>query len=66
MRRIYQRIELALGSTIEEAVDLLLTYRANDIFVSAKFNDKILYSDTVTLESAYKEITGKTKEELGL
>ena len=60
----YERIDLPLGSSIGEAVAELEYHRDKGRLVSAKFNDKILYSDTVTLDGAYMEITGKTREEL--
>ncbi len=59
----YKEIEFSVGSTIDRAVSVLLSYRDNGILASGSFNGKILYSDTVTLDNAYKEITGKTKTE---
>jgi hypothetical protein len=51
------------GNTVEEAVNELLRYRNNEVLASGEFNGVMLYSDTVTMDSAYKEITGKTKTE---
>lgn len=51
------------GQTIEECVNRLLRFKEIGEFASANFNGKMLYSDTVTMNDAYLEITGKTKEE---
>ena len=45
--------------SIEMAVKELLKYKSKGILTCCNFNDTMLYSDTVTLDSA----TGKTKEE---
>lgn len=59
----YKEIELSAGCTIEEAVNELLYYKNKGIKVYGDFNGHKLYSDIVTIDSAYKEITGYTKEE---
>lgn len=59
----YAEIELSSGCTIDEAVDELMYYKNKGIKVYGEFNGHKLYSDTVTIDSAYKEITGRTKEE---
>lgn len=64
MDKTYEKVNLILGSTIEEAVELLLHYRSLGKFVSVKFNDITLYSDTVTMDDAYIQIVGKTKSEI--
>ncbi len=38
-----------------------MEYKEKGELVCGKFNDHMLYSDTVTMDSAYLEITGKTK-----
>lgn len=63
MNKKYKEIEFLLGNTIEDAVKELLSYKDKGILVYGTFNGTILYSDTVTMDSAYKEITGKTKAE---
>lgn len=63
MNAKYEKIEFPLGSTIDEVVDKLLSYKEEGKLVYGKFNSVVLYSDTVTTDSAYKAITGKTKEE---
>ena len=64
MGKVYERIDLRLGNTIEDAVATLVSYREKGKLVSINFNGVTLYSDTVTMDSAYKEITGKTKNDL--
>jgi hypothetical protein len=59
----YVKIEFVLGSTIEQAVNELLNYKKKGKLVYGKFNGAILRSDTVTMDSAYQEITGKSKSE---
>ncbi|NFH91952.1 hypothetical protein FDA33_17490 [Clostridium botulinum] len=59
----YEAIDLLAGSTIEDVVNELLNYKKKGKLVSGSFNGHILYSDTVTMDSAFKEITGKTKSE---
>jgi hypothetical protein len=63
MDKKYEQVEFLPGSTIEHAVNGLLSYREKGKLAVAKFNGVTLYSDTVTLDSAYREITGKTKAE---
>lgn len=48
---------------IDKSVDKLHEYRDRGIKAYIDFNGKILYSDEVTLDSAYLLITGKTKLE---
>jgi len=59
----YTEIQFKLGSTIFMAVNKLLRYKEEGKLVCGKFNDHMLYSDTVTLDLAYKQITGMTKSE---
>jgi len=61
MDKKYRKIEFMIGSTIEQAVNELLKYKEQRILVSGSFNGHILYSDTVSMDSAYLEIMGKTK-----
>ncbi|WP_137743312.1 hypothetical protein [Robertmurraya siralis] len=63
MGRIYKTIEFRAGDTIEGAVRELLRHKEIGSVVCGQFNGVTLYSDTVTMDSAYKEITGKTKAE---
>jgi len=52
-----------IGRDIDYVVNELLEYKENGISVYVNFNGHKLYSENVTLENAYLEITGKTKEE---
>lgn len=63
MNNNYQNIEFYAGSNIEDAVNRLLKCKENGILACGEFNGTTLYSDTVTMDGAYKEITGKTKAE---
>lgn len=63
MGKKYGKIDFSLGSTIEEAVNELLKYKNKGKLVYGKFNGVTLHSDTVTLDFAYREITGKSKAE---
>ena len=63
MDKNYGKIEFSLGSTIEQAVNELLNYKKKGKLVYGKFNGVTLYSDTVTMDFAYREITGKSKAE---
>jgi len=64
MDKNYRKIEFDCGCNIENAVNELLRYKEKGRLVYGEFNGHPLYSDTVTLDGAYKEITGKTKAEL--
>jgi hypothetical protein len=63
MDKKYEQVDFLPGSTIEQAVNKLLSYREKGKLAVGKFNGVTLYSDTVTLDSAYREITGITKME---
>lgn len=63
MEKKYTEIELLAGCDIETAVNELLEHKEKGKLVSVNFNGHILYSDTVTFDSAYLEIVGKTKAE---
>lgn len=67
MTNTYETIDFFGGNTLEECINELLSYKEKGVLVCAEFNDGTkrvtLYSDTVTVDSAYLEITGKTKSE---
>ena len=63
MGRIYKQVKFTPGDTIEQVVDKLLKYRNEGKLVCGEFNGVTLYSDTVTIDSAYRLITGKSKAE---
>lgn len=56
-------INYRYGNTIESAVKTLQDYKARGESVYIEFNGHRLYSCDVTMDSAYQEITGKTKAE---
>lgn len=60
MKKIYKKIEFDCGKSFEECVLELVTYQANGEFVSGEFNGHILYSDTVSMDSASLEVSGST------
>lgn len=63
MNKNYREIEFDAGSTIQDAVNDLIWYKNKNILACGNFNGTTLYSDTVTMDEAYKKITGKTKTE---
>jgi hypothetical protein len=63
MNNKYEEIEFLAGDTIEEAVNELLLHKNKGELVCGSFNGTMLYSDNVTVDSAYLEIIGKTKSE---
>lgn len=63
MENKYLKINFSWGNTIESAVHQLLEYKKNGVLACGEFNGATLYSDTVTMDGAYKEIIGKTKAE---
>lgn len=63
MNKKYEKVDFLVGNTIEQAVNELIDYKEKGQLVCGVFNGITLYSDTVTLDSAYEEITGKTKFE---
>lgn len=58
-----EEIDFPPGASIDKCVKELLRYKKLGKSVYGYFNGHKLYSDTVTLDSAYKEITGQTKQE---
>ena len=58
-----EKIELCAGYSIDTAVKRLLEAKAEGKHVFCDFNGVKLYSDSVTLDSAYTEICGCTKAE---
>ena len=58
-----EQIKLASCDTLESAVYTLLAAKARGQHVWCEFSGHKLYSDTVTMDSAYLEVTGCTKKE---
>jgi hypothetical protein len=63
MDKKYKEIEFLAGDTVEQAVSELLLHKNKGKLVCGSFNGTMLYSDTITMDSAYLEILGKTKIE---
>lgn len=63
MNKDYKKVNTWCFNNIKEAVDILFKYKSKGILAKLNFNEVWLYSDTVTLDNAYKEITGKSKKE---
>lgn len=53
----YKKIE-CIGSTLYNCVNKLLEYKDRGELVYVDFNGHKLYSDTTTMDSAYKQVTG--------
>jgi len=62
MKKEYRKVDY-IGNDIDSVVRNLLIAKEKGELLSTDFNGHVLYSDTVTLDGAYKEITGKTKVE---
>ena len=58
-----EELELYAGDSIDTAVKRLLEAKYEGRHVFCDFNGVKLYSDSVTLDSAYTEICGCTKAE---
>lgn len=58
-----EELKLHAGDSIETAVKKLLEAKAKGKYVFCDFNDVKLYSDDVTMDSAYIKICGCTKAE---
>ncbi len=52
-----------MTGNLDTVVNKLLEYKENNIKVCYKFNDTMLFSDTVTIDSAWIEVIGMTKAE---
>lgn len=63
MSKNYREIDFFPGRNIKECVNELLEYKAKGELVFGVFNGHKLYSDTITMDNAYREITGKTEKE---
>lgn len=63
MEKKYKEIEFNGYTSIEEAVAILHEYNSRGELVCGTFNGHILYSDKVTIDSAYFEVFGMSKED---
>lgn len=57
----YIQTTVVPGERLESVVKALQHYHAQGEKVCAEFNGHVLYSDTVTMDSAYLEVYGQTK-----
>ena len=64
MGKEYKTIDFGYWASIKDAVIILWKYKKAGELVCGDFNGHTLYSDTVTMDGAYQQITGKTKAEL--
>jgi hypothetical protein len=60
MKKNYREIEFTAGQNIESAIKELKEHKD---LVCGYFNGKMLYSDIDDMDSAFKNVTGKTKAE---
>lgn len=58
-----EKLELRAGDSLDTAVKMLLKAKAESRSVFCDFNGIKLYSDNVTIDSAYTKICGCTKAE---
>ena len=58
----YEKLDAYAGMSIDTAVEALLEYRDAGKKAYVNFNGHVLYSDTVTLDDAYRNITGCSRE----
>lgn len=63
MGKEYKEIRFKGYTDIEEAVAILQEYNSRRELVCGTFNGHILYSDQVTIDNAYFELFGKSKED---
>ena len=57
-----KEIRLLAGEDLDDAVKKLLVFKNKGMSVYCNFNGTYLYSDTVTLDSAYIQVCGCTKK----
>lgn len=62
-KKEYTDLGVFWGFKLKDVVKILHKYRDEGKKVKTDFNGIILYSDTVTLEGAYKEVTGRSFDE---
>jgi len=63
MNTEYRKVEIDIGTDLEEIITLLKEYNKKGEKVCVDFNDHTLYSDKINEDEIYKLITGKTKNE---
>ena|GEM_PF-4898330 len=63
IREGFTKVVGGVGQSVEEIVHFLVAANDAGFNICTEVNGNILYSDTVTLYSAYKEVTGMSYEE---
>lgn len=64
LNKKYKKVDVLAGDNLENIVNKLLKDKENNILTYVDFNGIKLYSDTVTMDDAYRKVTGKTKSEV--
>ena len=64
MKKDYKKITLEQGITLNEMVFYLMEYASRGEFVCAEYEGHKFYSDTISMNSAYQKIYGKTYYEI--
>lgn len=59
----YKEISFGGGTTLDDAISTLLQYNKEGRLVCGNFNETMLYSDTINIDSAYNAVFGRTKVE---
>lgn len=63
MNKKHKEIEFTIANSIDEAMEALKEHKEKGELVCGRFNGHMLYSDTDDIDSAYKKVTGRTKQE---
>ena len=64
MKKDYRKITLEQGITLNEMVFYLMEYASRGEFVCAEYEGHKFYSDTISMNSAYQKVYGKTYYEI--
>lgn len=64
MKKDYRKITLEKGITINEMVFYLMEYASRGEFVCAEYEGHKFYSDTISMNSAYQKVYGKSYYEI--
>lgn len=60
MEKVYKKVDMSCGTSLENVIYKLWDYQKQGEFVSTEFNGHQLYSDKVSLDGTYLEVVGKT------
>lgn len=64
MKKDYRKITLEKGITINEMVFYLMEYASRGEFVCVEYEGHKFYSDTISMNSAYQKVYGKSYYEI--